>query len=154
MKKLAILLVLPFVFAISACTSNIGADQYATDSIGEVNRALKGTVVSVRAISVSSDGPAGTLIGGAAGGVAGSMIGGSDTAHILGAIGGAVLGGIAGDAAQEGLSKQSGYEYVVELDNGNLVTVSQGNDVLLNPGQRCMVLYGSRARVVPYYGTN
>ena len=77
---------------------------------------------------------------------------GSDTAHILGAIGGAVVGGIAGNAAQEGLSSQSGYEYVIQLDNGSMVTVSQGNDVLLNPGQKCMVLYGKRARVVPYYG--
>lgn len=154
MKRFITLLVLPLMLAVSGCAANIGANQYDTDSIGEVNRALKGTVVSVRAISVSSDSPTGTVIGGAAGGVAGSMIGGSDAAHILGAIGGAVIGGIAGDAAQEGLSKQNGYEYVVELDNGNLVTVSQGNDVLLNPGQRCLVLYGSRARVVPYYGTN
>ena len=74
------------------------------------------------------------------------MIGGSDTAHILGAIGGAVVGGIAGNAAQEGLSSQSGYEYVIQLDNGSMVTVSQGNDVLLNPGQKCMVLYGKRPR--------
>lgn len=154
MKRLAILLALPLMLAVSGCAANIGANQYDTDSIGEVNRALKGTVVSVRAIAVSSDSAAGTVIGGAAGGVAGSMIGGGDAAHILGAIGGAVVGGMVGDAAQEGLSKQNGYEYVVELDNGNLVTVSQGNDVLLNPGQRCMVLYGKRARVVPYYGTN
>lgn len=135
-----------------ACTSRIGADQYDTSAVGEVNRAVKGTVVSVRQISIASNNGAGTLIGGAAGGVAGSMIGGSDTAHILGAIGGAVVGGIAGNAAQEGLSSQSGYEYVIQLDNGSMVTVSQGNDVLLNPGQKCMVLYGKRARVVPYYG--
>ncbi len=152
MKKSAILLLLPLALIISACTSNIGANQYDTDAVGDVSRALKGTVVSVRAISVSSDNGAGTLIGGAAGGVAGSMIGGSDTAHILGAIGGAVVGGIAGNAAQEGLSRQSGYEYVIELDNGSMVTVSQGNDVLLNPGQRCLVLYGKRARVIPYNG--
>ena len=152
MKKSAILLLLPLALIISACTSNIGANQYDTDAVGDVSRALKGTAVSVRAISVSSDNGAGTLIGGAAGGVAGSMIGGSDTAHILGAIGGAVVGGIAGNAAQEGLSRQSGYEYVIELDNGSMVTVSQGNDVLLNPGQRCLVLYGKRARVIPYNG--
>lgn len=154
MKKLALMLILPIGLILNACTSNIGADQYATSSVGQVNRALRGTVVSVRRIAVSNDGPAGTLIGGAAGGVAGSMIGGSDTANILGAIGGAVLGGIAGNAAEEGLSKQTGYEYVVELDNGNMVTVSQGDDVLLNPGQRCLVLYGDRARVVPYNGPN
>lgn len=94
----------------------------------------------------------GTLIGGAAGGVAGSMIGGSDAAHILGAIGGAVVGGMAGDAAQGALSRQGGYEYVVQLDTGGLITVTQGTDVLLTPGQKCLVLYGKQARVVPYNG--
>lgn len=146
------MLILPLALIVSACTSNIGADQYATSSVGQVSTALKGTVVSVRRVAVASENGAGTLIGGAAGGVAGSMIGGSDTAHILGAIGGAVIGGIAGNAAQEGLSKQTGYEYVVQLDNGNMVTVTQGDDVLLNPGQKCLVLYGNRARVVPYNG--
>ena len=144
MKKAALLMILPMLLTAGACTSRIGADQYDTSAVGEVNRAVKGTVVSVRQISIASNNGAGTLIGGAAGGVAGSMIGGSDTAHILGAI--------AGNAAQEGLSSQSGYEYVIQLDNGSMVTVSQGNDVLLNPGQKCMVLYGKRARVVPYYG--
>lgn len=152
MKKAALLMILPMLLTAGACTSRIGADQYDTSAVGEVNRAVKGTVVSVRQISIASNNGAGTLIGGGAGGVAGSMIGGSDTAHILGAIGGAVVGGIAGNAAQEGLSSQSGYEYVIQLDNGSMVTVSQGNDVLLNPGQKCMVLYGKRARVVPYYG--
>ena len=108
MKKSAILLLLPLALIISACTSNIGANQYDTDAVGDVSRALKGTVVSVRAISVSSDNGAGTLIGGAAGGVAGSMIGGSDTAHILGAIGGGVVGGNAGNPAQGGVVRQRG----------------------------------------------
>lgn len=118
MKKAALLMILPMLLTAGACTSRIGADQYDTSAVGEVNRAVKGTVVSVRQISIASNNGAGTLIGGAAGGVAGSMIGGSDTAHILGAIGGAVVGGIAGNAAQEGLSSQSGYEYVIQLDNG------------------------------------
>ena len=123
MKKAALLMILPMLLTAGACTSRIGADQYDTSAVGEVNRAVKGTVVSVRQISIASNNGAGTLIGGAA-----------------------------GNAAQEGLSSQSGYEYVIQLDNGSMVTVSQGNDVLLNPGQKCMVLYGKRARVVPYYG--
>lgn len=146
MKKFAILLVLPLALLVNACTSRIGANEYATAGTGQVNRAVKGTIVSVRQVQVQSDNGAGTLIGGAAGGVAGSMIGGSDAAHILGAIGGAVVGGMAGDAAQ------GGYEYVVQLDTGGLITVTQGTDVLLTPGQKCLVLYGKQARVVPYNG--
>ncbi len=152
MKKYLMLLAIPLMFGVCGCTSNIGANEYSVSGTGEVNRALKGTVLSVRQVSVESDNGAGTLIGAAAGGVAGSAIGGDDTAHILGAIGGAVLGGVAGDAAQGALSKQSGYEYVIQLDNGNLVTVTQGTDILLTPGQKCLVLYGKQARVIPYNG--
>ena len=68
MRKSALILILPMLLMAGACTSRIGADQYSTDSIGEVSRVLKGTVVSVRPISVASDSGAGTLIGGAAGG--------------------------------------------------------------------------------------
>ena len=135
MKKFAILLVLPLALLVNACTSRIGANEYATAGTGQVNRAVKGTIVSVRQVQVQSDNGAGTLIGGAAGGVAGSMI-----------------GGMAGDAAQGALSRQGGYEYVVQLDTGGLITVTQGTDVLLTPGQKCLVLYGKQARVVPYNG--
>lgn len=152
MNKLLLVTVAALVMPIAACTSDISSSHYATSSVGRVNQTMSGTVISVRPITVSSeDNNAGTLIGGALGGVAGSQIGGGDTAHILGAIGGAVVGGIAGNAAQRGLSSQTGYEYVIKLDNGNMVTVTQGNDILLNPGQRCFVSLGNPARVMPAY---
>lgn len=68
MKKAALLIILPMLLTAGACTSRIGADQYDTSAVGEVNRAVKGTVVSVRQISIASNNGAGTLIGGAAGG--------------------------------------------------------------------------------------
>ncbi len=149
MKKYMTAAVLPLALLMNACTSNIGANQYATSSTGQVNRAMECTVVSVRAVTVQSDNNAGTLVGGAAGGVAGTLLGGNDTTKILGAIGGAVVGGIAGDAAQGQLSKQGGYEYVVRTTGGNIMTVTQGNDVLMTPGEKCMLLYGDKARVIP-----
>ncbi len=153
MKKIAVALVLPLMLTLNACTDNIGADYYNTSATGQVTRAVKGTIIAVRQVIVSDgDGQFGKLAGAAAGGVAGSMIGGSDAVHILGAIGGAVVGGIAGDAAQEGLSRQRGYEYTIQLDNGNIVSLVQGTDVFLQVGQKCLVLYGNRSRVVPYNG--
>ena len=142
---------LPLFMLNVACTADIGTNDYYASSANTVNTAKMCTVVSLRPVTVkSNDNNAGTLFGAAAGGVAGSAIGGDDTAHILGAIGGALVGGIAGDAAQAELSKQTGYEYIVRLDNGNLATIVQGNDVYIQPGQKCMVLYGRQARVVPY----
>lgn len=149
MKKIISTAAFPLALLISACTSNIGANQYATSATGQVNQAMECTVISVRSVSVQSDNNAGMVVGGAAGGVAGTLLGGNDTTKILGAIGGAVVGGIAGDAAQGQLSKQQGYEYVVRTNTGRVMTVTQGNDVLMTPGEKCLLLYGKQSRVIP-----
>ena len=150
MNKYALLLALPLTAAgIAGCASDIDSNYYSTGSVGQVSQAQGCTVVSVRPINVSTQNGAGTAIGGIAGGIAGSQIGGGNTAHLLGAVGGAILGGFAGNAAQEGLTSQQGYEYIVRLDNGNTVSTTQGADVLLNPGQRCQISFGNPARIIP-----
>ena len=150
MNKYALLLALPLTAAgIAGCASDIDSNYYSTGSVGQVSQAQGCTVVSVRPIKVSTQNGAGTTIGGIAGGIAGSQIGGGNTAHLLGAVGGAILGGFAGNAAQEGLTSQQGYEYIVRLDNGNTVSTTQGADVLLNPGQRCQIIFGNPARIIP-----
>ena len=150
MNKYALLLALPLTAAgIAGCASDIDSNYYSTGSVGQVSQAQGCTVVSVRPIKVSTQNGAGTAIGGIAGGIAGSQIGGGNTAHLLGAVGGAILGGFAGNAAQEGLTSQQGYEYIVRLDNGNTVSTTQGADVLLNPGQRCQIIFGNPARFIP-----
>ena len=150
MNKYALLLALPLTAAgIAGCASDIDSNYYSTGSVGQVSQAQGCTVVSVRPIKVSTQNGAGTAIGGIAGGIAGSQIGGGNTAHLLGAVGGAILGGFAGNAAQEGLTSQKGYEYIVRLDNGNTVSTTQGADVLLNPGQRCQIIFGNPARIIP-----
>ena len=150
MNKYALLLALPLTAAgIAGCASDIDSNYYSTGSVGQVSQAQGCTVVSVRPIKVSTQNGAGTAIGGIAGGIAGSQIGGGNTAHLLGAVGGVILGGFAGNAAQEGLTSQQGYEYIVRLDNGNTVSTTQGADVLLNPGQRCQIIFGNPARIIP-----
>jgi outer membrane lipoprotein SlyB len=148
MKKL---LVASMALIIAACTSRIGSDEYNVNHVGTVGQARECVVLSVRKVNVASDSnTAGTLLGAGAGGVAGSMIGGTDRANILGAIGGAAIGGIAGNASQGYLSSQDGYEYVVRLlDGSGVVTVTQGNDVIMTQGEKCLLLYGQRSRVIP-----
>ena len=90
----------------------------------------------------------GTTAGAAAGSVAGSAIGGAARENIIGAIGGAVVGGIIGSMAEEGATQQQGMEYVVETENGSLITVVQGTDPCLNIGDKVIVIYGQRSRVI------
>ncbi|MBR2273629.1 MAG: glycine zipper 2TM domain-containing protein [Alphaproteobacteria bacterium] len=134
---------------LTGCADNINSDHYTTGSVGKVSTVAQCTVLSVRPISVDSgDTSAGTMLGGIAGGVAGSTIGHGRSANTLGAIGGALLGGLVGSATQKGLSSQSGYEYIVKLDNGQAISIAQGASQPLMVGQRCLVLYGNPSRII------
>ena len=136
-------------FLTSACAGNINSNHYTTSSAGTVGQVLPCTVVSVRQVNVSSsDSSAGGLIGAIGGGVAGSTIG-KGRGSVLGALGGAALGALAGDFAEGELSKQTGVEYIVKLDNGAMRTITQGTDVYMQPGQKCYLLYGNQSRVIP-----
>lgn len=134
---------------LTGCADDINSDHYATSSVGKVSTVAQCTVLSVRQVKVDSgDTSAGTMLGGIAGGVAGSTIGHGRSSNTLGAIGGALLGGLAGGAAQKGLSSQTGYEYIVQLANGQAISITQGASQPLMVGQRCLVLYGNPSRII------
>ena len=147
MKKTLLSLVLSTTM-LTACQSNINADHYSTSQVGKVSTVSQCTVISARYVGVNSDSGTGTLVGGIAGGIAGSTIGGGRTAHTLGAVGGALLGGVIGDATEQGLSSQTAIEYVVKLDNGQVISITQGTNGALGVGQRCMVLFVNPSRVI------
>jgi outer membrane lipoprotein SlyB len=135
---------------VTACTPNISPDSYAIGAVGQTNRAVRGVIVSAREVDISgSRSGVGGAAGAAAGGVGGSAIGSSVRGNVVGAIGGAVVGGIIGSVVEEGTTAQKGMEYVVETENGALITVVQGIDQPLSTGRKVIVLYGSRARVIP-----
>ena len=155
MKK-GLLTVSALALLASACASNINSNHYATSSTGAVGQVMACTVVSVRQVAVSSsDSSTGAVLGAIGGGVAGiqAALDCADAGHgrgsLLGALGGAALGGVAGNYAQEGLTRQDGLEYIVKLDNGALRTITQGTDVYMQPGQRCYLMYGDQSRVIP-----
>ncbi len=149
MKKLIALFM---VALLTACGANLDNSRYQTSATGRVNSVAEGVIISARPVTIATEnGTAGQLAGGIAGGVLGNTIGGSSVANTLGAVGGAVLGGYLGGKAQEGLSKQGGIEYIVKLDSGRAITLTQGNDVQFAVGQRVYVLdadYGARARII------
>ena len=133
---------------LAACAPNVRPDSYGVGSVGQVNRTVAGVIVSARPVSIDGTQGGGAMAGAGIGGVAGSSVGGSGRANAVGAIGGAVVGAIAGAAAERGASRTQGMEYVVQTDNGNLMTIVQGVDPALPTGQRVLVLYGSPSRVI------
>jgi outer membrane lipoprotein SlyB len=147
MKK-NLLATVAMVVLLAGCADNINSNHYSTSQTGKISTVAQCTVLSVRQVGVSDNSGAGTLIGGVAGGVAGSTIGHGTSANTLGAIGGALVGGLVGTAAEKGLTSQTALEYILKLDNGQIISITQGTDYALSVGQRCLVLYGSTNRVI------
>ena len=149
MKKIFALFM---VVALTACGANLDLDRYETSGAGNVNTVSEGVIISARPVTIATEnGDVGQLAGGIIGGVAGGQISDNALTQTIGAVGGAVLGGYLGGKAQEGLSAQGGIEYIVKLDSGKSVTLTQGDDVKFSVGQSVYVLdadYGERARII------
>lgn len=136
--------------AIGACAPSVAGGTYSRGQVGDINNVDRGVVVSSRTVKIEgTKSGVGTATGAVIGGAAGSQIGGGRAENVIAGVAGAVIGGIAGAAAEEGVTRTTGIEYVIALDDGRTITVVQGEDAPIAPGTRVMVLYGERARVVP-----
>jgi len=137
------------VFTLLSCTQNISPKTYSVGSVGQINRSIGARVVSVREIDISGSSRFGTGAGGIAGAVAGSTAGGSDfKSNVAGALAGAAVGAVVGNNLEQGLTAQKGAEYVLETENGNLITIVQGIDPFFEVNDKVLILYGSPSRVI------
>jgi outer membrane lipoprotein SlyB len=140
---------------ITSCAREISPDVYTADCIGEASETYQGTICNARCVKVEEfermeDHQVGALAGGVAGGAAGASIG-KGTGQVAAAAGGALAGLIGGAFLEKKIRSQRGVEYIVQLDNGNLLTVVQGKNPPLSVGQRVfvMVSHEGRSRVIP-----
>lgn len=134
------------------CARGPGPNTYESREVNQAAVVERGTIVSMRPVSVEGSGRTGTLIGGAAGGVAGSFIGGDWRSNLLAGIAGAVIGGVAGGAAERSITATTATEFIVELERGGTIAVVQGNDQGLRVGDTVTVLRGERTRLTPTRG--
>lgn len=151
--SLIVLIVAPAL--LSSCARQISSGTYVDSHVGEASRTFRGTVINVRQVRVEGseklqDNTAGALIGGGAGALAGAQFGGGH-GQLAAAGAGALLGGVLGALGQKELSSQEGFEYVIELSNGEMRTIVQGLDHALSVGQKVLLMVSNdgRSRVVP-----
>lgn len=142
------IIVAALLASIAACTTNISPTSYSVGSVGQVNRTVAAKVISVRPVQINGTTGAGGTAGGAIGATAGSGIGHGDRANVAGAIAGAVVGAVAGAAIEQSATRQSGFEYVVQTENDNLMTIVQGADPTFAVNDKVLVLYGAPSRLI------
>lgn len=138
-------LALTFILLLGGCASSLSGSTYSRDQARGEMTVRMGVVESVRQVQIEGTrSPVGSIAGGVIGGVAGRNMGGG-SGSIVGSVVGAVAGGIAGSAIEEGVTRQTGLEITVKLDNGQFIAVTQAADEDFRPGERVRVLSGRGA---------
>ncbi len=135
--------VLAAILLVGGCaTSSDSGSVYSSGQTRREQTVRLGVVESVRQVNIEgTQGPVGTIAGGAIGGIAGSNIGGG-RGSTIGSILGAVAGGVAGNAIERKVTEKKGIEVTVRLENGELRAITQEADEEFRPGERVRLLSG------------
>ncbi|MEO1492218.1 MAG: glycine zipper 2TM domain-containing protein [Pseudomonadota bacterium] len=158
MKKFVSIAVLALAvggMTIAGCARQISPDVHTGRTAGDTIATYGGVIETARFVEIQEGDTlerkkTGQLLGGLAGGVAGARFGdGVGRALAIGA--GAIVGAFVGAFAEREIKRQPAIEYIVRTERGDLVTIVQGTQPQLSPGQRVYVQEGryGRGRVVP-----
>ena len=138
------------MLAVGGCASNSGR-SYSASEARQVQTVQFGTIKSIQEVTIEAGaepGPLGTIGGGVVGGVLGSAIG-SGRGRLLATVGGAVVGAVLGALGEKQLRTEDAYEFMIELDDGRIISVVQAADDMYSVGDSVRVLSGSgKTRVV------
>ncbi len=135
-------LFLSMAVILGGCASSMSGGAYSRDQARQAEEVRMATVESVREIMIEGTK---TPIGAGAGAIIGGVAGGNSNSRNVSAIGsvvGSVVGGLVGAAAEEGITRQAGYEITVKFDDGKMIAVAQGADEKFAVGDKVRVLTG------------
>ncbi|HEV2674912.1 MAG TPA: hypothetical protein VGV37_10255 [Aliidongia sp.] len=133
---------------LSACQHGYSPDRYSTASMQQATKVDRAVVQSVRLVDVDGTAGAGALVGGAAGGIGGASFG-SGGGSAAAALGGVLVGAAIGALVEKSATETQAFEYIVMKQSGDLMSVTQKDAQPLAVGQKVMLIYGIKARLIP-----
>jgi outer membrane lipoprotein SlyB len=149
MHKIRIACAILVTIFLTSCAENPSPNIYTTPEVGVASKVNKGTVLSARAVVIDNNSGAGGLAGSVAGAAGGAALGNSASSVVIGAVGGAVVGGVLGNAVDKSANSHRGYEYMIQLEKGRIISIAQSDPVPFRVHQHVLVVYGALTRVVP-----
>lgn len=133
------------ILLLPACAASQSGSAYERSQARTAYEVQMGVVEHIREVQIEgTKSGVGAVAGGAAGSVVGREAGNSPVGRAVGGIAGAVIGGVAGAAAEEGVTRQKGYEITVKLDSGRLLAVVQAADEEFRVGERVRIIQGGQ----------
>lgn len=149
--KLVMVVAISAACGLAGCAQSYKGDTYAASAVQQANKVDRAAIVGFRQVRISANGTVGAVTGGAVGGILGSQSERVGINSALGTIGGTALGGIIGTTIEHVTGDATGWEYIIQKKNGDLLSVTQQDDVPIAIGQKVLLIAGSQARIVADY---
>ncbi|HKU98186.1 MAG TPA: glycine zipper 2TM domain-containing protein [Vineibacter sp.] len=128
---------------LTACGPSYTGETYSRGEMQRGGIVQSGRIISVEDVPISGTSSGlGTLGGGVAGGTIGASLAHGRTGSILAGVGGAIVGAIAGNAIERGITRGQGTRFIVQVDNGPVINVVQTNEAGLQTGDRVTIIEG------------
>lgn len=142
-SSLSLILVLAAGLGVGACASAQigGGNTVSRNQVQQQAQVYTGTVIDAVEVTIEGTRSGAGAVGGAvAGAVVGSQIGGTSSDRAIAGTAGAIIGAVAGDAIEEGVTKQKGVTYTIRYDGSReTVQITQGLDPFMPRGTRVQV---------------
>jgi outer membrane lipoprotein SlyB len=139
-RQITVVTALAFICLVAACTTPSSGKVYSRSDARTAWSVTEGRVADVKPVQIEGERSVlGTAGGGYVGYELGRVVGDGRGRDLAGAVG-AVAGAVAGQAAEERITRQDAFQITVDLDRGETVAVVQAADVSFAPGERVKVL--------------
>lgn len=125
-QSLAYSLVISFSLIISGCNTQQVPGDYDASEVGKIKKVVPGVIVSMRPVRLHNKN---------------AELGVSTPLNATGTNNDAALG------------RSHGFEYVIKLNSGGIISVVQAENVKLKTKQHILVIYGRNTRVVADNGS-
>jgi outer membrane lipoprotein SlyB len=140
-KYLVVCIMVAFSFCtFYGCASSQSASVYSRNTARKAHRVEQGIIEHVKPVKIEgTKSKAGAGIGAISGGILGNTIG-DGSGKTIATLFGVLIGGAAGAATEEKLTKVSAFEIVIKKDNGQQIVIVQENDNYLTVGDRVNII--------------
>lgn len=106
------------------CHKDLLPGDYDAAEVGKIKKVVPGTIISIRPVRLHSKG--------------------NDSTNLKVSTGG---------YTDNSLNRTRGYEYVVRLNSGSIISVVQAEKIKFKNKQHILVIYGKNTRIVPDRGS-
>ncbi len=125
-KFASVISILLCCFGLTNCggTKAVPPGDYDSAEVGKIKKVVPGTIISMRAVRLHTRNSPVTP------------------------------NSLEAESDNNAVNRSHGFEYVIRLNSGSIISVVQAEDINLKVKQRILVIYGRNTRVVPDNGSD